>query len=302
MRMHAIAAFGLLFLTTGLLGAEDANASPAERPVIFQKEVAPTIGEALGSYPEARKRYLAGLPQKTIFYVSVRLTDGYGYFALAQVRVSRIAVKKAEISGRITNALTKIDGYHKGDDIDFPEAKIVDWKIVHPDGTEEGNLLGKFLAARGPDTDVPALLQDERDAAAEAFAKSPALTGALDKLFLEFFATPTLKIERITRSSAVEEWPALAAKYHGMSADAVLADLNEKITAVKETRKILVEDMELDDKPVLVLTVYLALKKGERIFETRQFLHFHFKNKTTIEDVSWGMRSTRLVNVKARQN
>ena len=27
----------------------------------------------------------------------------------------------------------------------FPESELVDWVITHPDGIEEGNVVGKFL-------------------------------------------------------------------------------------------------------------------------------------------------------------
>ena len=32
-----------------------------------------------------------------------------------------------------------------GDPYTFPEGELVDWLITHPDGSEEGNVVGKFL-------------------------------------------------------------------------------------------------------------------------------------------------------------
>lgn len=38
-----------------------------------------------------------------------------------------------------------VTGYKRGDPHDLPEAEIVDWLISRPDGSEEGNVVGKFL-------------------------------------------------------------------------------------------------------------------------------------------------------------
>ena len=41
-------------------------------------------------------------------------------------------------------------GYHLGDDYKFPESDLRDWMIAKPDGTEEGNVVGKFLDSYEP--------------------------------------------------------------------------------------------------------------------------------------------------------
>jgi len=43
-----------------------------------------------------------------------------------------------------------VTGYKHGDTYSFPEADLLDWTISKPDGTEEGNFVGKFLDTYQP--------------------------------------------------------------------------------------------------------------------------------------------------------
>jgi hypothetical protein len=38
-----------------------------------------------------------------------------------------------------------VKGYKHGDEYKFPESEVLDWTISKPDGTEEGNFIGKFF-------------------------------------------------------------------------------------------------------------------------------------------------------------
>jgi hypothetical protein len=49
------------------------------------------------------------------------------------------------ITGRVASALRSAVGFQLGDPIETPEQEVIDWTMVHPDGSEEGNLMGKFL-------------------------------------------------------------------------------------------------------------------------------------------------------------
>lgn len=49
----------------------------------------------------------------------------------------------------ISSQITQVAGYELGDEYTFSEEDILDWLIVHPDGTEEGNVVGKFLDTHG---------------------------------------------------------------------------------------------------------------------------------------------------------
>ncbi len=108
----------------------------------YDKAIAPYIAKSRATYPEAKKRFLAGLPPGYRFSVRTRLTDPDG-----AVEDSFLQVKKIE-DGKITGILGAVDFVHtykEGQRITIPESKIDNWVIVRPDGTEEGNYVGKFL-------------------------------------------------------------------------------------------------------------------------------------------------------------
>ena len=59
-----------------------------------------------------------------------------------------VAVDKIEgstVSGRVWNDVTAVKGLHHGSQIELPEDAISDWLISNPDGTEDGNLIGKYM-------------------------------------------------------------------------------------------------------------------------------------------------------------
>ena len=97
------------------------------------------------SYPAARDRFLAGLPPKHAFLVSARVFAKTGSFEQIFVAVREIADGK--IKGRIASDVQHVPGYRLGDPFECREADISDWVITGPDGSEEGNLVGKFLDA-----------------------------------------------------------------------------------------------------------------------------------------------------------
>jgi len=108
----------------------------------YDKAIAPYIAKARATYPEAKKRFLAGLPAGYRFSVRTRLTDPDGAIEDSFLRVEKIE------NGKITGLLGAVDfvhSYKQGQRISIPESKIDNWVIVRPDGTEEGNYVGKFL-------------------------------------------------------------------------------------------------------------------------------------------------------------
>jgi uncharacterized protein YegJ (DUF2314 family) len=64
---------------------------------------------------------------------------------MEQVFVKVVEVRANTISGRIWNDIGIVKGFEKGQEHSFPESELIDWTIVSPDGTEEGNVVGKFL-------------------------------------------------------------------------------------------------------------------------------------------------------------
>ena len=103
----------------------------------------PYIEQARSTYPQAKARFLKGLPPKHTFFVSVRLYDAAK--RAEQVFIAVREIKDGKITGLIANEITLVSGYREGDTYTFPETELVDWTISKPDGTEEGNFVGKFI-------------------------------------------------------------------------------------------------------------------------------------------------------------
>jgi len=114
----------------------------------FEAAIKPYIEKARQTYPEAKKRFLAGLPPKHSFFVTTRLTDAAGNFE--QVFVAVKEIKGGIIRGFISSEVNRIHRYKNGDAYSFPESELIDWTVTKPDGTEEGNFVGKFLDTYQP--------------------------------------------------------------------------------------------------------------------------------------------------------
>jgi uncharacterized protein YegJ (DUF2314 family) len=130
---------------------------PPDRPVrmetrekfaAYEKAIAPYIAKARATYPAAKKRFLAGLPPGHRFAVRVPLIDQDRGREDTFVRVEKI--QGGQITGTISNDLSLVKNYKTGQRITFPESQIDNWLILRPDGTEEGNAVGKFLDRSKP--------------------------------------------------------------------------------------------------------------------------------------------------------
>jgi hypothetical protein len=109
----------------------------------YRAAIAPYVEKARQTYPAAKKRYLDGLPVGHTFYVVTNLKDSGGTTEQVFVVVAKIADHR--ISGRIASDILGVKGYKNGDAHAFSENEVIDWLISRPDGTEEGNVVGKFL-------------------------------------------------------------------------------------------------------------------------------------------------------------
>ncbi len=109
----------------------------------------PYIAKGRATYPAAKKRYLAGLPQGYTFTVRKHLADRGGD-RNEEVFVYVDAIKGGKVSGRIASELTAVRSYRQGQRIFFSESEVLDWTIIHPDGSEEGNYVGKFIDTYKP--------------------------------------------------------------------------------------------------------------------------------------------------------
>ena len=109
----------------------------------------PYIAKGKATYPAAKKRYLAGLPRGYTFAVRKHLSDRGGE-RNEEVFVYVDSIKGGTVYGRIASELTAVRSYRQGQHISFPESEVWDWMIVHPDGSEEGNYVGKFIDTYKP--------------------------------------------------------------------------------------------------------------------------------------------------------
>lgn len=121
--------------------------APDERK--FDEAIKSYVEQARKTYPEARNRFLAGLPPKHIFFLTARLHDSTGRWEQVFIEVKEISDGK--IKGLIANDIENVSGYKLGDSYAFSESEVIDWMISKPDGTEEGNVVGKFLDTYHPD-------------------------------------------------------------------------------------------------------------------------------------------------------
>ncbi len=115
----------------------------------FDAAIKPYVEKARKTYPEAKARFLAGLPVNNFFFVTARLRDDAGRWE--QVFIAVREIKDGIISGLIASDIETVSGYQAGNKYSLPESEILDWTISKPDGTEEGNFVGNFLDNYKPD-------------------------------------------------------------------------------------------------------------------------------------------------------
>ena len=148
--------FATLILLALPARAQDPQLSPnapQDRPITaeadqlaaFEAAIAPHVAEAKRTYPDAKRKFMAGLPKGQSFFITTRLRDGTGAFE--QVFIAVRSIEDGEIRGKIWSEINTVRGYRFGDEYRFPEVDMIDWLITHPDGSEEGNFVGKFLDA-----------------------------------------------------------------------------------------------------------------------------------------------------------
>jgi hypothetical protein len=114
----------------------------------IHEAMAPYVAQAQASYPAARERFRAGLPRGYTFFVTTRLHDTAGHEEQAFVVVDSIT--NGVIAGRIASQINVVRDFRYRQPYSFPEADLVDWMVSRPDGSEEGNVVGKFLDSYTP--------------------------------------------------------------------------------------------------------------------------------------------------------
>ena len=151
---------GILFLVALLRAGVPVSGqgqAPADKPVeaksdkqvkSFEEAIAPYLKKAKETLPDAKKRYLKGLPKGEHFFVTTRLYAPDGKFEQVFVKVT--SRKKEEIKGLLASDVASIPNHKRGETITCREADVLDWLISKPDGSEEGNVVGKFLDTYQP--------------------------------------------------------------------------------------------------------------------------------------------------------
>jgi hypothetical protein len=109
----------------------------------YDEAIAPYVAQARKTYGDAKRRFLKGLPPGYVFFVTTRLRDSRDHSEQAFIRVRTIEGEL--ITGVISSQLSAVDGLQTGQVYSFKERELIDWLIARPDGSEEGNVVGKFL-------------------------------------------------------------------------------------------------------------------------------------------------------------
>ncbi len=110
----------------------------------IERAIEPYVKHARSTYPEARARWQSGLPEGSALYVTVQINDDAGRLEQAFVQVT--SIEGGQVAGTIASEMTTVKGFRFGQSHSSPETEIMDWTITNPDGTQEGNVVGRFLA------------------------------------------------------------------------------------------------------------------------------------------------------------
>ena len=150
--MRIITSFLLFSVATVSAQTREYPKTPKDKPVHtegaqqmtdVERAMQPYVAKARKTYPVAKKRFLAGLPPKYLFSLTTKLWDR-SHTKFEVVFVVADQIKNGTVTGHLATHTKQRVGYNFGDKISFPESEVMDWTIVRPDGTEEGNIVGKF--------------------------------------------------------------------------------------------------------------------------------------------------------------
>ncbi len=123
------------------------------RPVFLKpatdRELQAAIDKARKTLPTAKERFIKGFPPGQIMQVTTLLTDDFNNKERVFIKVN--GWEQNKVSGKLSSTPHFIEGFHIGQDITVTENLIIDWTITHPNGSEEGNFVGKVLNNRNPE-------------------------------------------------------------------------------------------------------------------------------------------------------
>ena len=115
------------------------------RPALARDEtaLADPVREALRTLPQAKKRFLAGLPDGDQFLLSVRV-------AASDTSFRQVSARVLGWRGNTVQALLLLEAADAGTPteplpVSFPEAAVIDWTLLRASGREEGNYVGRYI-------------------------------------------------------------------------------------------------------------------------------------------------------------
>ena len=121
-----------------------ATAPAGVRPALAREAtaLADPQREALRTLPQAKKKFLAGLPDGDQFLLSVRVAASDTSFRQASARVLgwRGGTVQALLLPATAGSATPAEPLP----VSFPEAAVVDWTLLRASGREEGNYMGRY--------------------------------------------------------------------------------------------------------------------------------------------------------------
>ena len=112
----------------------------------LDRMLAPHVEQAQKTFPAVEARFLAGLPKGQFLFATARLYDECGRSELAFISVT--GIQGGIVEGRIWSVPKVVTFQRFRDRYAFPKEQLVDWLIVNPDGTEEGNVAGKLMGGK----------------------------------------------------------------------------------------------------------------------------------------------------------
>lgn len=109
----------------------------------MSKLIAPYIEKARATFPEVKKKYIAGdyVREKRELDVQVELADKDGSREMVFVLVTQCLGNR--IQGIVANDIQLLKEYKKGDAISFTQDQVKNWVVVDSKGNEEGNFVGE---------------------------------------------------------------------------------------------------------------------------------------------------------------
>jgi len=103
------------------------------------------ILRARRSLPQIKQRYLLGLGSDEKLFLTARIFDKSGVFEQVFAEVQDWS--RDSVIAVIANDLDAVREYQKGQTITFSEKHVLDWIVTRPDGSAEGNFVGRYIAS-----------------------------------------------------------------------------------------------------------------------------------------------------------